>query len=113
MTMRAVVTGSAGFIGSHLAERLLSEGHEVVGIDCMTSYYDREAKRANLSKALDYSAFRPVNVDLGLDALANHLEGCQVVFHQAAQPGVRASWSEFGTYVAHNVTATQRLLDAS
>ncbi len=112
--MRCLVTGVAGFIGSHLAERLLAEGHEVRGIDCFTDYYDVRIKRENLSGLLEHDRFEFVGeslVDTDLGAL---LDGVEVVFHQAAQAGVRASWgSHFDEYVDHNVRATQRLLEAS
>jgi UDP-glucose 4-epimerase len=108
---RALVTGVAGFIGSHLAERLLAEGHAVTGVDCFTDYYDPALKRANLSAALAHSRFTFVELDLGAADLAR-LPEVDVVFHQAAQAGVRASWGrEFADYVHHNVLATQRLLE--
>jgi UDP-glucose 4-epimerase len=104
----------AGFIGSHLAERLLADGHEVVGCDAFTDYYPRIYKEANLAGLLAASGFRFVEGDLNrldLDAL---LDGQQWVFHLAAQAGVRSSWGPgFGDYVACNITATQRLLEAA
>jgi len=110
----ALVTGAAGFIGSHLVERLLSQGVRVTGVDCFTDYYDPMLKRANLASAMraaGESRFRLIDVDLAVADLAP-LPEVTVVFHQAAQPGVRASWgSEFSTYVSHNVLATQRLLE--
>lgn len=113
--MRALVTGVAGFVGSHLAEALVARGDEVVGVDCFTPYYDPAAKRANLAGALGAApAFSLVEVDLREGALDPLLDGVDVVFHQAGQPGVRLSWSEgFGDYVGHNVLATQRLLEAA
>ncbi len=112
--MRIVVTGAAGFIGSHLSARLLDEGHSVVGVDCFSDYYDPGRKRDNLAGLLDADGFSFVDGDLNsldLDAL---LEGVEVVFHLAGQPGVRASWgSEFGVYLDQNVMATQRLLEAA
>ena len=112
--MHALVTGTAGFIGSTLADRLLGDGWQVRGIDCFTHYYDPAAKRRNLLGAQDNPRFELVEADL-LDAdLASLLEGVDVVFHQAAQPGVRLSWAEgFTTYNSLNVNATQRLLEAS
>ncbi len=111
--MRALVTGVAGFIGSHLVERLAAEGHSVVGVDCLTSYYDREQKRANLGRLNGLPDCDVVEADLRTTELAPLLEGIDVVFHQAGQPGVRASWaSGFTSYVEHNVLATQRLLEA-
>jgi len=107
-----VVTGVAGFIGSHLAEALLAEGHGMIGIDDFTPYYSPGEKRANLVELIDHDRFRLVEGDLSTMWLGDLLPGARVVFHQAAQPGVRASWGDFETYVRHNVVATQRLLEA-
>jgi nucleoside-diphosphate-sugar epimerase len=108
-----VVTGVAGFIGSNLAEALVELGHEVIGIDCFTPAYPPAEKRRNLQGLLDQPNFRLVEGDLVTMALDAWLEGAAVVFHQAAQPGVRGSWGrEFGVYVHHNVLATQCLLEA-
>jgi UDP-glucose 4-epimerase len=108
---QALVTGAAGFIGSHLTERLLAEGHTVTGVDCFTDYYDTALKRRNLEKALANPRFRLLEIDLGAADLAE-LPDVSVVFHQAAQAGVRASWGrDFASYVHHNVLATQRLLE--
>jgi UDP-glucuronate 4-epimerase len=108
-----VVTGVAGFIGSHLAEALLERGHEVVGIDCFTPSYAPAEKRRNLRQALAHPGFRLVEGDLVTLALDAWLEGAAVVFHQAAQPGVRGSWGrDFAVYVHHNILATQCLLEA-
>jgi nucleoside-diphosphate-sugar epimerase len=108
-----VVTGVAGFIGSHLAEALIERGHEVVGIDCFTPAYPPAAKRRNLAQLVGHPAFRLVEGDLVTLALDAWLEGAEVVFHQAAQPGVRASWGrDFSVYVHHNILATQCLLEA-
>jgi nucleoside-diphosphate-sugar epimerase len=113
MEGRVLVTGVAGFIGSHLAEALLAEGREVVGIDALTSYYPPSEKRANLTALLRQPGFRFVEGDLARIELDGWLQGTATVFHQAAQPGVRASWGEgFATYLHHNVLATQRLLEA-
>jgi nucleoside-diphosphate-sugar epimerase len=108
-----VVTGVAGFIGSRLAEALVDRGHEVVGIDCFTPAYPPAAKRRNLARLRSDPAFRLVEGDLVTLALDAWLEGAAVVFHQAAQPGVRASWGrDFAVYVHHNILATQCLLEA-
>jgi nucleoside-diphosphate-sugar epimerase len=108
-----VVTGVAGFIGSHLAEALIERGHEVVGIDCFTPAYPPAEKRRNLAQLQPHPAFRLVEGDLVTLALDAWLEGASVVFHQAAQPGVRASWGrDFATYVHHNILGTQCLLEA-
>src|ERR687896_2102954 len=108
-----VVTGVAGFIGSHLAEALVERGHEVVGIDCFTPAYPPAEKRRNLEGLLGHPGFRLVEGDLVTLALDAWLEGASVVFHQAAQPGVRASWGrDFAVYVHHNILGTQSLLEA-
>ncbi len=107
--MRALVTGVAGFIGSHLAEALLARGDTVLGIDCLTPYYDPALKRANVPKGVDF-----VEADLRTADLDELLQGIDVVYHQASQPGVRLSWADgFGDYLGHNVFATQRLLESS
>lgn len=107
----ALVTGAAGFIGSHLTERLLALGHTVTGVDVFTDYYDVALKRRNLETALAHPRFRLLELDLGAADLAA-LPDVAVVFHQAAQAGVRASWGrDFASYVHHNVLATQRLLE--
>jgi UDP-glucuronate 4-epimerase len=112
--VRVVVTGVAGFIGGHLAQAALSEGHTVVGIDCLTPYYDVRIKQANLERLTDLPGFTFVEADLRTADLVPMLEGADVVYHEAGQPGVRLSWSEgFGDYVGHNVSATQRLLEAA
>jgi nucleoside-diphosphate-sugar epimerase len=108
-----VVSGVAGFIGSHLAQALLAIGHRVVGIDCFTPYYAISEKRANLASLLDHSRFTFVEGDVGVLSLDQLLTGAEAVIHQAAQPGVQGSWGpDFDSYVRHNVLATQRLLEA-
>lgn len=112
--MRDVVTGVAGFVGSHLAEALLDEGHDVLGVDCFTGYYDRREKAANLDGLLGRAGFGFVEHDLREGDLSSLLRGRDVIYHQAGQPGVRLSWSSgFHDYVGHNVLATQRLLEAA
>jgi nucleoside-diphosphate-sugar epimerase len=112
--VRAVVTGVAGFIGSHLGERLLADGFEVTGVDCFTDYYPRAAKETNLARLRESPAFRLVDARLQDLDLAPVLEGADHVYHLAAQAGVRASWGrEFSHYTEHNVLATQRLLEAA
>jgi len=107
----ALVTGAAGFIGSHLTDRLLSDGVRVTGVDCFTDYYDPRLKRQNLAAAIAHPRFQLIELDLGGDELST-LPDVDVVFHQAAQAGVRASWgADFSTYTHHNVLATQRLLE--
>jgi len=112
--MKALVTGTAGFIGSTLAERLLADGADVVGIDCFTDYYPRAFKERNLSGPRAHPRFRfiesPIqNVDLGA-LLADRTH----VFHLAAQAGVRKSWGrDFAIYTQNNIEATQMLLEAA
>jgi UDP-glucuronate 4-epimerase len=112
--MRALVTGCAGFIGSHLTESLLAQGHDVLGVDCFNDNYAREAKQANLVRAHDFDgfAFRPLDLSRArLDAL---VADSDVVFHLAAEPGVRSSWgARFDRVLRNNVAATQRLLEAA
>ena len=111
--MRFLVTGCAGFVGSTLTDALLADGHEVVGIDCFTDYYDPARKHDNLAGAREHAGFRLLELDLARDALPAEALAVDGVFHQAAQAGVRASWgAEFATYTDCNVLATQRLLEA-
>lgn len=111
--MRCLVTGVAGFIGSHTAQRLLEQGHEVVGVDCFTRTYDLSLKQANVRQLREHGRFWLIKGDLGEMDLHGVLEGVEVVFHMAAQAGVRSSWGqEFQLYLHHNVFSTQRLLEA-
>ncbi len=111
--MKILITGVAGFIGSHLAERLIQDGYEVSGIDLFLDNYPRRWKEENLSGILQHPRFRLIEGDvvhLSLPALLRHVS---YVFHLAAQPGVRASWGdEFDRYTHNNILATQRLLEA-
>jgi nucleoside-diphosphate-sugar epimerase len=107
-----VVTGVAGFIGSHLAGRLLADGHDVVGIDCFTDYYDPATKRANVATLIPHPRFRLAELDLAEDDVRDQVAGASCVYHLAAQPGVRGSWGPgFAPYVRNNIVATQRLLE--
>jgi nucleoside-diphosphate-sugar epimerase len=111
--VKALVTGTAGFIGSHLAQQLGAEGHEVVGIDSLTDYYDPDRKRSNLTDLARSGEIAFVEADLNSVDLPGLLDGVEVVFHLAGQPGVRGSWGDgFGPYLEQNVRATQRLLEA-
>lgn len=110
---RILVTGTAGFIGSHLAERLLELGYEVIGVDSFTSYYARERKLRNLGQATTKRGFRLVEGDLLELNLGELLREVSSVVHLAAEPGARASWGDnFSWYLERNVKATQRLLEA-
>lgn len=112
--MRAVVTGAAGFIGSHLCEALLSEGHDVTGIDSFTSYYDPEIKRQNWSRLLEFASFTGVTKDLQDPGLSHILDHANVIYHLAGQPGVRGSFGPgFRDYVENNVAATANLLESA
>ena len=111
--MRCVVTGVAGFIGSSLADRILQDGGEVIGIDCFIDYYPREMKERNLEKARSFDKFTFHEADLNSLDLAEICAGVDYIFHQAAQAGVRASWGEqFSIYTDNNIQASQRLLEA-
>jgi UDP-glucose 4-epimerase len=111
--LTALVTGCAGFLGSHLSEHLTDAGEEVVGVDCFTDYYSRELKESNLEGLRDRASFTLFELDLGSDPLEGVLDGIDTVFHLAAQPGVRGSFGgSFHRYVHDNVLATQRLLEA-
>lgn len=108
-----LVTGAAGFIGSHLCERLLADGHQVVGVDSFTDYYERAGKERNLEPARAKSGFSFEELDLVDADLRAALDGVKVVFHLADQSAVRSSWgSHFDRFVRDNVVATQRLLEA-
>lgn len=110
--MKCLVTGAAGFVGSHLCERLLQAGHAVTGVDAFIPYYPAELKEANLAGSLGHRWFAFHPVDLREAALEPLLDGIDVVFHLAAMPGLAKSWTDFDLYESCNVTATQRLLEA-
>lgn len=107
--MKALVTGCAGFIGSHLATRLLHEGFEVTGIDCFTDYYPREVKEKNITEALAHEKFNLIEKDI---LQLEEFPEVDYVFHQAAQAGVRGSWGKnFDIYIRNNIWSTQKLLE--
>ena len=111
--MRALVTGCAGFIGSHLTEALLARGDSVVGIDCFNDNYGRAQKLSNLRVVRDWTGFEFVPIDLARGDLAELTDGCDVVFHLAGEPGVRSGWGpRYQQFVRTNVLATQHVLEA-
>jgi nucleoside-diphosphate-sugar epimerase len=111
--VRCLVTGAAGFIGSHLAERLVRNGHLVRGLDSFVPYYPREVKNQNLRWLLAQPDFEFHESDLRIDALDAALDAVEVIFHLAAMPGLAASWIDFEAYMTCNVLATQRLVEAA
>lgn len=108
--MKILVTGAAGFIGSHLAERLVADGHEVQGLDCLTDFYARSLKELN-ARDLDERGIELLHLDLAKDDLAPALHGVEMVYHLAALPGLSAT-TPFEVYARNNITATYRLLEA-
>jgi UDP-glucuronate 4-epimerase len=110
----ALVTGCAGFIGSHLTESLLADGYSVVGLDCFNDNYGRPQKLRNLEHAREWERFEFVPLDLAFGELFDLVADCDTIFHLAAEPGVRTSWGDrFAKYVRNNIAATQQLLDAA
>jgi UDP-glucuronate 4-epimerase len=111
--MRALVTGCAGFIGSHLTESLLDDGVDVLGIDCFNDNYGRAEKLENLRLAQSWDAFEFLPLDMSHGELEDVVAECDVIFHLAAEPGVRPSWGRrFEKYLRNNMLATQHLLEA-
>jgi nucleoside-diphosphate-sugar epimerase len=112
--MNALVTGAAGFIGSHLSGALLDAGATVTGIDCFTDYYPRAVKEANLAVLKGRAGFSFVEAALQTADLPALVDGKTHIFHLAGQAGVRKSWGrDFDVYISDNVAATQRLLEAA
>ena len=111
--MNALVTGCAGFIGSHLSERLIADGHRVIGIDAFRSYYSRADKEQNLENLAREADFDLIEADLTQISLPQLFRGVDVVFHLAAQAGVRKSFAAFNDYTTDNLVATQRVFGAA
>ncbi len=111
--MRIVVTGAAGFIGSSLAETLVTAGHEVVGLDAFIPYYPRPMKEANLVELGQAPSFRFGEIDLRTDDLDPWLDGADAVIHEAAMAGLMRSWTDLELYASCNILATNRLIEAA
>ncbi|OAI47795.1 nucleotide sugar epimerase [Planctomycetaceae bacterium SCGC AG-212-F19] len=111
--MKCLVTGAAGFIGSHLCEQLLHDGHAVVGIDAFVPYYPRAVKEANLAGLRQCRNFTFHALDLRDPLPQGTFAGIEAIFHLAAMAGLPKSWTDFDLYASCNVTATQRLLQAA
>jgi len=112
-----LVTGCAGFIGSHLAERLVKDGYQVIGIDCFTDYYPRKIKEANiewLRQQPNFTFYEANLLSFDFNSITQLHDDSVTIFHLAAQAGVRSSWGkDFKVYTENNVLATQRLLEAA
>ncbi|HXM38172.1 MAG TPA: NAD-dependent epimerase/dehydratase family protein [Gemmatimonadales bacterium] len=111
MSPRYLVTGAAGFIGSHVSEALIARGHEVIGVDNFDPLYPRDVKERNLSALRTMRGFRFLEADVARDAMP--LDGIEAVLHLAAKPGVRPSLEDPAGYMEANVTATARLFEAA
>lgn len=108
--MNILVTGSAGFIGSHLSERLAALGHDVQGLDCLTDYYSPALKALN-AEAIRQRGVQLLRLDLAEDDLAEAVRGVEVIYHSAAQPGISPT-ATFESYLRNNLVATYRLIEA-
>jgi UDP-glucuronate 4-epimerase len=108
-----VVTGAAGFIGSHLSERLIADGHAVIGIDSFSDHYSRALKELNLSALSAEQRFELIERDIADEPIRDLLDDVDAVFHLAARPGVRDSWTEFSDYVSANIIGSRAVFDAA
>jgi UDP-glucose 4-epimerase len=112
--MKYLVTGAAGFIGSHLCKKLIQDGVHIIGLDAFTDFYPRSIKENNLQPLLNNPHFELISGDILEVNLDKIMDEIDVVFHFAAQPGVRTSWgAEFSIYTKNNIDATQKLLEAA
>lgn len=111
--MQCLVTGAAGFIGSHLCESLLANGHHVTGIDAFIPYYPRAIKERNLTQLLEQANFQFIECDMRTNDLSPAMSGADVVFHLGAMGGLLASWTSFDVYMTCNILATYRVLEAA
>lgn len=110
---RTLVTGAAGFIGSQLCERLIADGHHVVGVDSFSDHYARNLKELNLTALLDEPHFELVELDIARDPVIELFSDVELAFHLAARPGVRDSWSEFDSYAEANIIGSRAIFDAA
>jgi len=108
-----LVTGVAGFIGSHLAERLVADGHQVLGVDSFSDHYARSLKELNLARLTKAPRFELVEADLACEPVLELFDAIDVAFHLAARPGVRDSWSDFSEYSEANILGSRAIFDAA
>jgi UDP-glucuronate 4-epimerase len=109
-----IVTGSAGFVGSHLVDALLRRGDGVIGVDSFADFYPRQDKEANMTSFRDHTRFRQVIIDLADETLDHLVRDVAGIFHLAAQPGVRGSWgNSFEVYARDNIVASQKVFETA